>query len=124
MNADFTLTKEQPPGKPNVVVFHLGGWLDAQSEQELVDAVKLAKNGGAEYVLLEMSKLDVVTSAGIRAMQRSYQLLTPKEQARKVQHLKLSSAPAQIYQVLSMTGFLVNVPMYENAQDAVESFGA
>ncbi len=124
MSADFTLTKEHPQDKPNVVIFHLGGWLDAQSEQELVDAVKQAKDGGAEYVLLEMSKMDVVTSAGIRAMQRAYQILTPREQAQKVQYLKLSNAPAQIYQVLRMVGFLMNAPMYENAQDAVESFGA
>ncbi len=123
MSAGFTLTKEYPQDKPNVIIFHLGGWLDAQSEQELVDAVKQAKDGGAEYVLLEMSKMDVVTSAGIRAMQRAYQILTPREQAQKVQYLKLSNAPAQIYQVLRMVGFLMNAPMYENAQDAVESFG-
>ena len=124
MTVDFTLTREQPQGRPNVAVFHLGGWLDAQSEKQLVDAVEQAKNGGAEYVLLDLSQVDVVTSAGIRAMQRAYLMLTPKEQARKVQYLKLSGAPAQVYDVLRMTGFLMNAPMYENAGDAVESFGA
>ena len=124
MGADFKITKEQPEGKPNVVVFHLAGWLDAQSEPKLVEAVQQAKNEGAQYVLLDMQELDTLTSAGIRAMQKAYLILTPKEEAYKVAHLKLCNAPAQIYQVLGITGFLVNVPMYESQQDAIDSFGA
>ena len=124
MGADFKLTKEVAQGKPNVAVIHLGGWLDAQSEQQMVDAVQKAKDEGAEFVLLELRDADTITSAGIRAMQRAYQILTPKEEAYKVAHLKLCNAPAQIYQVLGITGFLVNVPMYESMEDAIESFGA
>jgi anti-anti-sigma factor len=123
MGADFKITKEQPEGKPNVVVFHLAGWLDAQSEKQLVDAVQKAKDEGASFVLLELREMDTLTSAGIRAMQKSYQILTPREDAYKVPHLKLCSAPPQIYQVLGITGFLVNVPMYESQADAVDSFG-
>jgi anti-anti-sigma factor len=124
MGADFKLTKEVAQGKPNVAVIHLGGWLDAQSEQQMVDAVQKAKDEGAEFVLLELRDADTITSAGIRAMQRAYQILTPKEEAYKVAHLKLCNAPAQIYQVLGITGFLANVPMYESMEDAIESFGA
>jgi anti-anti-sigma factor len=124
MGADFKLTKEVPQGKPDVVVFHLSGWLDAHSEQQLVDAVQNARDEGAQYVLLELREADTITSAGIRAMQKAYQIMTPKEEARNVARLKLCNAPAQIYQVLGITGFLVNVPMYESMEDAVESFGA
>ena len=124
MGADFKITREQPPGKPNITVFHIGGWLDAQSEQQLVDAVQKAKDEGAEYVLLDMREMDTITSAGIRAMQKAYQILTPKDQAFKVAHLKLCNAPAQIYKVLGITGFLLNVPMYESQDDAIVSFGS
>lgn len=124
MGAEFKITREQPSGKPNITVFHLGGWLDAQSEKQLVDAVQKAKDEGAEYVLLDMREMDTITSAGIRAMQKAYQILTPKDQAFKVPYLKLCNAPAQIYQVLGVTGFLVNVPMYESQDDAIESFGS
>lgn len=123
MGVDFRMTKEQPQGKPDVVVFHLGGWLDAQSEQKFVDEVKAAKDAGAQYVLLDMSEMDTITSAGIRAIHKAYLLLTPKDEAGKVSRLKLCNTPAPIYQVLSITGLLMNVPMYENEQDAVESFG-
>ncbi len=124
MGVDFKITKEQPEGKPNVAVFHLAGWLDAQSEKQLVDAVQKAKDEGAQFVLLNLRDMDTITSAGIRAMLKSYQILTPREDAYKVPHLKLCSAPPQIYQVLGITGFLVNAPMYESQEDAVDSFGA
>ncbi len=123
MGADFKIAREQPEGKANVVVFHLGGWLDAQSEKQLVDAVQKARDEGAEYVLLELRDMDTITSAGIRAMQKAYQIMSPKEEAFKVARLKLCNAPAQIYQVLGITGFLINVPMYESMEDAIESFG-
>ncbi|HEX8993226.1 MAG TPA: STAS domain-containing protein [Anaerolineales bacterium] len=121
---DFKLSKEQPQGRPNVTVVRLGGWLDAQSEKQLVDAVQQAKNEGAEYVLLDLREVDTITSAGIRAIQRAFQILTPREEAGKVVRLKLCNAPAPVYQVLSVTGLLINVPMYESAEDAIASFGA
>ncbi len=124
MGADFRLTREQPQGKPDVAVFHLGGWLDAQSEQKLVDAVQQAKDSGCRYVLLEMRDVDTITSAGIRAIQKAYRILTPAGDVSTMARLKLCNAPAPVYQVLSMTGMLLSVPMYESAEDAVESFGS
>ncbi len=123
MGVDFKLTREQPEGKPNVAILHLSGWLDRDSEQKLVDAVQEAKDSGCEYVLLDMAETGTITSAGIRAIQRAYQILTPRGEAYTIARLKLCNAPAQVYQVLGITGLLSNVPMYESAADAVESFG-
>src|SRR5512140_281497 len=123
MAADFTITREHPEGKSNIAIFHISGWLDAQSEQKLVDAVQKAKDEGVEYVLVDMRNTETITSAGIRALQRAYKILTPRGEASPVVRLKLCNAPAQVYQVLGITGLLTNVPMYESADDAVESFG-
>ncbi len=123
MGVDFKITKEQPQGRPDIAVFHLSGWLDAQSEQAVVDAVKGVKDAGAQYVLLDMHDVDTITSAGIRAVHKAFLMLTPKDEAARGPRLKLCNAPAPVYQVLSMTGILMNVPMYESADDAVESFG-
>jgi anti-anti-sigma factor len=123
MGADFKISKEQPQGRPDVVVFRMGGWLDAQSEQPFVDTVQAAKDAGAQYVLLDLSDMDTITSAGIRAIHKAYLMLTPKNETGKASRLKLCNAPAPVYQVLSITGLLMNVPMYESQGDAVESFG-
>ncbi len=124
MGADFKMSKEQPQDRPDVAMFHISGWLDAQSEQQFVDTVKAAKDAGAQYVVVDMSDLDTITSAGIRAIHKAYLMLTPKGEAGTASHLKLCNAPAPVYQVLSITGLLMNIPMYESAGDAVESFGS
>ena len=124
MGADFKMTTEVPQARPDVTVLHLGGWLDAHSEQQLVDAVQKARDGGAKYVLLDLREADTITSAGIRAIHKSFLLMSPADESHKVAHLKLCNAPAQIYQVLSITGILVNAPMYESMEDAIESFEA
>lgn len=123
MNSDFKITSEQVQADVPVTVFHLRGWLDAQSEDELLEAARTTRDAGAEYLLIDMSDLDTLTSAGMRALQKVYQIFTPKEDHFKVAHLKLCNAPAQIYNVLGITGFLQNIPMYESRDAAIQSFG-
>ena len=106
-----------------VTVLHLRGWLDAQSEGQLLEAARNSYDGGARYLLINMSELDTLTSAGMRALQKCFQIFTPKEDQFKVAHLKLCNAPPQIYNVLGITGFLQNIPMYESMEAALQSFG-
>jgi anti-anti-sigma factor len=123
MSADLKVTSERAQGREDIMIIHVGGWLDAHAEGQFVDAVQKARDEGAKYVLLELSEMDTITSAGIRAMQKAYQIVTPRDEAFKIPYLKLCNAPAQIYQVLGITGFLINVPMYESMEDAIDSFG-
>jgi len=123
MNSDLKITTEQKHASVDVTVFHIRGWLDAQSEEQLLQEARSAYDGGARFLLIDMSELDTITSAGIRGLQKLYQMFTPKEDRMKIAHLKLCSAPPQIYNVLGITGFLHNIPMYENVDDALESFG-
>jgi anti-anti-sigma factor len=123
MNSDLKISSDQMQAKVPVTVFHLRGWLDAQSEGQLLEAARMSHDGGARYLLIDMSELDTLTSAGMRALQKCYQIFTPKEDQFKVAHLKLCNAPPQIYNVLGITGFLQNIPMYESVEDALQSFG-
>ena len=123
MNSDFKITSETMQAGVPVTVFHISGWLDAQSEGQLVETAQLARNEGAHYLLIEMSALDTLTSAGMRALQKVYQLYTPADEQVKVAHLKLCNAPPQIYNVLGITGFLQNISMYESIDSALDSFG-
>lgn len=123
MNSDLKITSEEMQADVPVKVFHLRGWLDAQSEEQLLESLRTAHNEGARYALIDMSDLDTLTSAGMRALQKVYQMYTPKEERFKVAHLKLCNAPPQIYNILGITGFLQNIPMYESMDAALQSFG-
>ena len=123
MDSDLKISVEQMQADVPVTVFHLRGWLDAQSEEQLLEAVRSSYDGGARYLLIDMSDLDTLTSAGMRALQKVYQIFTPKDSNFKVAHLKLCNAPPQIYNVLGITGFLQNIPMYESRESALQSFG-
>lgn len=123
MDSDLKISSEELQADVPVTVFHLRGWLDAQSEELLLESARTAYDGGSRYLLIDMSELDTLTSAGMRALQKVYQIFTPKEDRFKVAHLKLCNAPPQIYNVLGVTGFLQNMPMYESLDAALESFG-
>ena len=123
MNSDFRISSEQMQANVPVTVFRLRGWLDAQSEEQLLGAARIAYDSGARYLLIDMSELDTLTSAGMRALQKVYQIFTPKAEHSNVARLKLCNAPPQIYNVLGITGLLQNILMYESAETALQSFG-
>lgn len=123
MDSDFGILSEEMQADVPVTVFHLRGWLDAQSEEQLLAAARTAYDEGARYLLIDMSRLDTLTSAGMRALQKVFQIFTENEAPFKVAHLKLCNAPPQIYNILGITGFLQNIPMYESMDTALQSFG-
>ena len=123
MNSDLKITSEEKQAAVPVTIFYIRGWLDGQSEEQFLEVARSTYESGARYILIDMTELDTITSAGIRAIQKLYQMYTPKEDRFKIAHLKLCNAPPQIYNVLGITGFLQNIPMYENLEDALESFG-
>ena len=124
MNADLKIEIEQAQrqGKDPITVFHLRGWLDAQSEEQLLAAARKAYDAGARRLILDLAEIDTLTSAWMRAMQKVYKLFTPGEEHFKKAYLKLCNAPPQIYHVLGITGFLQNIPMYESLHAAFDSY--
>jgi len=123
MNSNFRISSEQVQADVPVTVFHVYGWLDTQSEEELLAAARTAYEKGARYLLIDMRELETLTTAGMRALQKVYKIFTPKEEQLKVAHLQLCNAPPQIYNVLGITGFLENIHMYESIETALQSFG-
>jgi anti-anti-sigma factor len=122
MDVTLKITKEQIEGKVPVTLLHLRGWLDAQGEESLLAAARDAYDAGSRFLLLDLSEVDTLTSAGMRAIQKVYKLYTPADEHFKVARVKLCNAPPQVYHVLGVTGFLQNIPNYETAQAAIDSF--
>lgn len=124
MLSDLKNTVEQVQGALPVTIFHLRGWLDGQSEDDFVGWASQAYQNGARYLLLDLSELDTLTSAGMRAIQKVYNLYTPKGADKEFPHLKMASAPPPVYHALKIAGFLQSIPMYESLQSALDSFRA
>ncbi len=122
MDVNLNIRTEQAQGKVPVTILHLRGWLDQQSEEQLVQAASEVQKLGARYILLDLSEVDMITSAGMRAIQKVYKQLTPEQEPYKVARLKMCNAPPKIYSILSTTGFLLNIPNYESLQTAIDSF--
>lgn len=120
-NSDFKFTSEQvqQTGKAPVTVFYLRGWLDAQSEDALFSAARNAHSEGARNMVFHLEDVQMLTSAGIRTLQKIHRLLTPDANPSG---MRLCSAPPQVYHPLSLTGFLQTVPMYENLKAALDSY--
>lgn len=124
MNADFKITNEQIQAQDNnpVTVFHLSGWLDAQSEGKLLSAALEAHTAGTSYLILSLQDVDMLTSTGIRAIQSVQKLFTPPD--ANTSSIRLCNAPPNVYHVLKLTGFLQILPVYESLQSALDSFTA
>lgn len=122
MDSTLRIIKEQVQGNVHVTVLHLRGWLDGQSEETLLTSARESYDEGSRHILIDLAEVETLTSAGMRAIQKVYKLYTPAEEHFKVSRVKLCNAPPQVYHILGITGFLQNIPNYENLQAAVDSF--
>lgn len=122
MLSDLRNSVEQVQADVPITVFHLRGWLDAQSEEEFVKWASQSYEEGTRYLLLDLSELDTLTSAGMRAIQRVYKMYTQAGADKESSNLKMASAPPPVYHALKITGFLKSIPMYESVQSAIDAF--
>lgn len=126
----LTISKNVEGG---VSILHLEGRLDGQSENSLVQSAQDEHSAGVRLLLLDLSKVDMVTSAGLRAFHTLYKLFTPKveiekwekdypEEPYKSTFFKLAGASPEIYYVLNIAGFLHNIPVFADLQEGLRSF--
>jgi len=128
----LTINKSQEQGKSPVTVLHLNGQLDGSTESQLLEAARQAHEEGAKHLLLDLSELTILTSAGLRAIQNILRLFTPQEdkdlirrhgeEPYKSPYLKLVCPNPQIYYILNISGFLQNLLIYNDLNEAVGSF--
>ena|SRR5215216_4235710 len=128
----LTINKSQEQGKSLVTVLNLNGQLDGSTESQLLEAARQAHEEGAKHLLLDLSELTILTSAGLRAIQNILRLFTPQEdkdlirrhgeEPYKSPYFKLVCPNPQIYYILNISGFLQNLLIYNDLNEAVGSF--
>ncbi len=116
----------------SLTIFHLSGHLHGETERQLIDAARQAHDAGSKYLLLDLTGVEFLSSAGLRAIQLIFKLFTPKSDASMInQHggepykspyFKIVCPHPDIYYVLSISGFAQNILIYNNLKEAVDSF--
>lgn len=130
--SELDITASQVQGTVSVTVLHLSGHLHGNTEQVLIDRARQAYEDGSTHILLDLSGVEVLTSAGLRAIHNIFNLLTPQsdialirqhgEEPYKSPYFKLVCPNPDVYYILNIAGFLQNLLIYNDMDEAVNSF--
>lgn len=130
--SELTISTSHVQGNVSVTILDLAGHLHGATEHQLLDAVRQAYEDGARHLVLDTSGLDVLSSAGLRAIQGAFKLYTPPRDAETINrhekeqykspYFKMICSNPQIYYILNITGFVQNIPIYNNLEEALDSF--
>jgi ABC-type transporter Mla MlaB component len=126
-----SLTISRTAGR--VVILHLTGRLDVQTQQTLLDTARSEQASGTRFLLIDLQGVEMITSAGLAALHNIYKLFTPRQEVDawesekhgdlyKSLYFKLAGASANVYYVLNISGFLHNIPIYPSMEEALKSF--
>ena len=132
--SELNITASQIQGEVSVTILHLSGHLHGNTEKQLIDRARQAYEDGSTHILLDLSSLEILTSAGLRAIHNIFNLLTPQsdltvirqhgEEPYKSPYFKLVCPNPDVYYILNIAGFLQNILIYNNMDEAVNSFVA
>ena len=101
----------------DVTVVSIDGSVDALTAGEVDAYLDRLVSEGLTQLVLDLSKVDYVSSAGLRS------LLTTLKSARQVGgDLRLAAARESVHKVLAMAGFTSIMKSYPDAGAAVASF--
>jgi len=129
---ELTITTSRIEGDTPVSIFHLKGHLHGPTEEQLTGIAKETFDDGVRHFLLDLTDIELLSSAGLRGIQRVFKMVTPSEDAdlmRKVDgepykspYMKIVCPNPQIYYILNITGFMQNMLVYNNLEEAKKSF--
>lgn len=136
---DITVSTRQ--GRVPVTLIHLTGKLDSSSFQRLIDEAKKIFDSGVRHLILDMTNLTYISSAGIVALHSIVRLFRgealpdteagwntirsmEKERASGFQrnNVKLLNVPADVRNVLDVVGFAAFFEIHTDLEQAVASF--
>lgn len=119
----------------HVTILHFHGHLDGQTENLAIESARAVSNTGARFLLIDLGAVDVISSAGLRALLNIYKMFTLHDEETawhkvhagelyKSPYLKLACASLHVNNVLAMTGFLQNICIYPNMEEALRSYSS
>jgi anti-anti-sigma regulatory factor len=130
------IQQTQEQGRVPVTVFHIKGEINVETYEQLQAKAREAHSAGARNLVLDLSEVTYISSAGIRALNDIFSLLrgdSPDESpdvirkgisagTYKSPHLKLANPTQQVHRTISMTGLDMFLEIHAKLRDAVASF--
>jgi anti-anti-sigma regulatory factor len=135
---NITITKQDEP--VSIAILHLEGKLDGANYESLIEEAQQVYADGARDLVLDLSKLSFISSAGLAAIHQvallfrgeanpsqdkgwaAFHAIDRDRSAGAQQHVKLFSPREPVKQVLELTGFDTLFESYSDLQQAVLSF--
>lgn len=110
--------------EPNAIaVLQLTGPLDANTQSDLENKAEEIINNGAEKILLEMSNVSYMGSAGLKAIHKITNKLSGKnENAIKSQNLKVVNPSDDVRRIFKTLGFDSYIDIVDDLDDAISSY--
>jgi len=131
--SELKVTASPVQGDVPITILHLEGKFDRVTANQAVDRARQSYEDGARNLLLDLSGVEMLTSSGLVAIQSIFKLFTPEsdhalihnaKEQYKSPYLKLVCPDPKIYYVLNIAGFLQSLLIYNNLQEAVNSFSS
>jgi anti-anti-sigma factor len=101
----------------DVLILDMTGRLDTSTAGKAHDAAVGFANSGAKRVVLNLERLDYVTSAGLRVILTLAKLLQSSNG-----ELKICRASPPVKEVLEMSGFNSLIKMFDDEKSAIASW--
>ena len=131
---EITVSHEQ--GRVPVTLFRIRGELNVATHEQFLQAVREAHQAGARNLLVDLSEVGYISSAGIRALSDTFKLLRGDSPAEsdmamaqglrdgtfKSPHLKLLHPSPQVLEVLKIAGVDMFLEVHSDLREAVASF--
>ena len=131
--SELIINALQVQGETSVTILQLDGKVDRITSNQLLDRARQAYEDGARHLLLDLSGVEMLTSSGLVAIQSIFKLFTPEsdhelmhntKEQYKSPYVKLVCPDPKIYYVLNIAGFLQSLLIYNNLQEAINSFSS
>lgn len=119
MSEDLQIGISHEEGDKQVTVIRLTGSLDANTQSQLENKAKEVIDGGAEYLLLDMSNVDYLGSAGMRAIHAITNQLSPDDPSMRSDRLKVVNPSPAAGKVFKTLGFDSFIDIHDNVDEAI-----
>ena len=105
-----------------VSVLSLNGSIDANTQKDFEEKADEVIQAGASNMLIDLTEVTYMGSAGLRALHIIAGLFGGDDQAERFAHLKLLNPSDEVRRVLKTLGFDNYIDVFDNLEDAVKAF--